>query len=124
MSNGFGCVTIAQQMENHERYLRIIYSDKQSSFEEVLEKDDFVSIHDRNIQYLAVKMCKVRNGLSPLLISDIYVSTKIVILTIYVTIFNFPDLLLTLYFYGTESISYLGPIIWDILPVTYNELPN
>ena len=36
----------------HERYLRIIYNDKQ---EEDLEKDDSVSIHDRNIQYLAVE---------------------------------------------------------------------
>ena len=32
----------------HERCLRIIYNDKQSSFIKLLEKDNFVSIHQRN----------------------------------------------------------------------------
>ena len=31
----------------HERYLRIIYGDKQSSFMELLEKDSSVSIHKK-----------------------------------------------------------------------------
>ena len=43
------------------------------------------------------------------LISAIYLSTKIVILTICNTILSFPDLLLKTVFHGTESISYLGP---------------
>ena len=33
----------------HEKYLRIIYGDKESSFIELLEKDNSVSIHKRNI---------------------------------------------------------------------------
>ena len=40
----------------HERCLRIIYNDKQSSFTELLNKDNSVSIHIRNIQRLAIKM--------------------------------------------------------------------
>ena len=32
----------------HERCLRIIYSDKQLSFETLLEKDGSISIHNRN----------------------------------------------------------------------------
>ena len=43
----------------HERCLRIIYNDKQSSFKMFLEKDSSVSIHDRNIQCLASEMYKV-----------------------------------------------------------------
>ena len=39
-----------------ERRSRIIYGDKQSSFEELLEKDNSVSINERNIQILATKM--------------------------------------------------------------------
>ena len=33
----------------HERCLRMIYNDKQSSFQMLIEKDNSVSIHDRNI---------------------------------------------------------------------------
>ena len=49
----------------HKRCLRIIYNDKQSSFIELLEKDNSVSIHQRNLQVLAIEMFKVSNGLSP-----------------------------------------------------------
>ena len=37
----------------HERCLRIIYNDKQSSFKELLEKDSSVSVHERIVQILA-----------------------------------------------------------------------
>ena len=35
----------------HERCLRIIFSDKQSSFETLLEKDGSVSIHNGDLQW-------------------------------------------------------------------------
>ena len=43
----------------HERCLRIIYNDKRSSFNALLEKDGSVSIHERNIEILAIEMFKV-----------------------------------------------------------------
>ena len=49
----------------HERCLRIIYNDKQSSFKELLEKDSSVSIHERNVQILTTEMYKVSNNFSP-----------------------------------------------------------
>ena len=49
----------------HERCLRLIYNDKQSSYEELLIKDGTVSIHHRNIQTLATEMFKVKNEISP-----------------------------------------------------------
>ena len=49
----------------HERCLRIVYNDKQSSFNELLEKDGSVSIHMRNIQILATERHKLINNLSP-----------------------------------------------------------
>ena len=39
----------------HERFLLIVYNDKQSSFNELLKKDDSVSIHMSNIQILATE---------------------------------------------------------------------
>ena len=56
----------------HERCLRIIYNDKQSSFIKLLEKDSSVSIHQINRQILAIEMFKVSNGLSPVLRSNIF----------------------------------------------------
>ena len=42
----------------HERCLRFIYNDKTSSFEQLLENDNSVSIHHRNIQTLAIECIK------------------------------------------------------------------
>ena len=51
----------------HERCLRLIYCDKNSSYEELLEKDGSVSIHHRNIQNHAREMCMVKNELAPMI---------------------------------------------------------
>ena len=51
----------------HERCLRIMYSDKPSSFETLLEKDGSVSVHNRNPQIFATEMYKIKNELSPLI---------------------------------------------------------
>ena len=57
-----GCVIVASLVKKinrlNERCLRIIYCDKKSSFEELLEKDSSVSIHERDIQILAQKCIK------------------------------------------------------------------
>ena len=56
----------------HERCLRVIYNDKTSSFEHLLENDNSVSIHHSNIQSLAIEMYKVTNGLSPEVMNEIF----------------------------------------------------
>ena len=56
----------------HERRLRIIYNDKQSSFIKLLEKDNSVSIHQKYLQILAIEMFKVSNSLSPIPMKDIF----------------------------------------------------
>ena len=56
----------------HERCLRIIYSDKKSSFDELLDKDESVSIHHQNIQKLGIEMFKVLNGENPQIVKEIF----------------------------------------------------
>ena len=51
--------------EPHERCLRIIHNDKQSSFKELLINDSSVSIPERNVEILSTEMYKVRNNFSP-----------------------------------------------------------
>ena len=52
----------------HKICLRIIYNHKQSSFTELLNKDNSVSVHIRNIQ---IEMFRFYNGLSPPLMNKI-----------------------------------------------------
>ena len=49
----------------HERCLRMIYNDKISNFEELLNKYNSVSLHHSNIHALAIEMYKVANDTSP-----------------------------------------------------------
>ena len=56
----------------HEKCLRIVYSDKTSSFEELLEKDRSATIHTRNLQVLATEMFKVYRNLSPNIVTEIF----------------------------------------------------
>ena len=49
----------------HERALRITYGDRSSSFENLLKKDNPVSIHHRNIQALTTEMFKVKINIAP-----------------------------------------------------------
>ena len=60
----------------HERCLRTIYNDKQSSFNELVENDGSVSNHERNLQVLATEMRKINNGLSAPLIKYIFPVNK------------------------------------------------
>ena len=42
----------------HERALTLVYSDHVPSFKELLKKDWSFSIHHKNIQSLAIELCK------------------------------------------------------------------
>ena len=55
-----------------ERALRIVYSYYKSNFKELLERDHSFTIHERNIQYLAIEAYKVKNGLSPVIMNDVF----------------------------------------------------
>ena len=57
----------------HERALRIVYQDYASSFMELLVKDYSTTVHKRNIQLLATELFKVKNGLSPPFMNEVFV---------------------------------------------------
>ena len=97
----------------HERALRISYDDKTSTFEQLLEKDNSVSIHHRNLQVLATEMFKIYKEISPDLLSDVFVRNK----QMYELRNNscFKSRKVKSVFHGTESLSFLGPKIWDLI---------
>ena len=56
----------------HERALRIAYNDYESNFNQLLEKDNSVTIHHRNIQALATEIYKTLNNLNPIFMKEIF----------------------------------------------------
>ena len=101
----------------HERALRMVYENSKSlSFHELLQKDNSVSIHQRNLQILATEIFKAKQGGSPKIISDLFhFINKPYNLRNKSILERKKDR--TVYF-GTESISSLAPKIWELIPDT------
>ena len=57
----------------HERALRITYQDNATIFQELLNKDNSVSIRHRNLQVLATEMFKIHRGLSREILRETFV---------------------------------------------------
>ena len=98
----------------HERALKITYNDKSSSFQKLLDKDNSVTIHHRNIKILATETYKFFQGLSPPPMDEIFVERN----SSYSLRGNnvLTRRRVNSVRYGTETVSFLAPKIWDILP--------
>ena len=98
----------------HERALRVTYVDNVSSFQELLEKDNSVSIHHKNIQVLATEMFKISKNLSPDIVREIF-QARSVPYNLH-SDNNFASRHVNSLYHGTESLSFLGPKIWEQVP--------
>ena len=56
----------------HEKALGVTYQDRYSSFSELLNLDKSVSVHYRNIKYFLTEIDKVKMGLFPPIMNDIF----------------------------------------------------
>ena len=97
----------------HERALRIAYNDHDSSFDKLLEKDNSVTIHHRNIQALAIEIFKIIKGISPKFMNEIFGLKEEIK---YCSRFSFKSRNIKTTKYGSETLSFLGPKIWFMLP--------
>ena len=57
----------------YERALRITYQDNTSIFQELLNKDNSVSMHHKNLRGLATEMSKIHLGYSPEILRETFV---------------------------------------------------
>ena len=106
----------------HERSLRIVYRDETSSFMKLLEKSKCVTVHHRNLQVIAREIYKAVNNLSSSLMSKLFKiketnynlhrENTLVVSNVHTTR------------YGIDSISYLGPKIWDSVPAEIKSFPT
>ena len=60
----------------HERTLRLVYKDSNSTFEELLGMDNSFSIYHRNLRKLATEMFEVKNNLSPIFMKSVFPDTS------------------------------------------------
>ena len=104
----------------HERCLCIVHSDKISSFEKLLEKDGSVNIHTRDLQTLATEMFKVYKNLSPAIIADLFHVRQNNYNLRHDSYFAIPNVKSV--YHGTESLSNLGPRIWNLVPDKLKQL--
>ena len=56
----------------HKRALSAVYNDFSTSFWELLEKDQSVTIHHRNLQTLAYEILKVKNNMMPEILTEMF----------------------------------------------------
>ena len=82
-------------------------------FNELLIKDNSVSIYNRNIQALAIELYKIVNSISPEIMKDVFQHKE---QDIYCSRFPFKTRNICTTKYGTETLSQLGPKIWDQIP--------
>lgn len=104
----------------HERALRLVYRDFNSTFEELLNKDKSVCIHHRNIHQVAIEMYKVKNNLSPPLMRELFKYNTYGHNTRMGDKFLRPNV--NKVYKGVNSLRNFGPIVWNtMLPNTIKQ---
>ena len=109
--------TLNNRISNiHHRALRIVYQEKKSSLEELLQKDKSVSVHMKNLQYIATEIFKVKNnGLSPIIMNQVFNFQENERYNLRSGIHLASRNMHTAHF-GTDTISSLGPKLWKLIP--------
>ena len=103
------------------RSLRLVYADNKSSYQQLLEKDNSFTIHERNIQKLATELCKVINGVAPRIMSLVFPLKNDVVYCSKNKFITRNNQTVT---YGTKTLSHLGPKIWALVPEEMKEVPS
>ena len=112
----------------HERALRLIYNDYEKSFNSILTENNLKTIqkikktNKKNLEFLAIEIYKFQNGLSPPIMNDIFFSRQ----NIY-NLRKFQELSTSTkntVNFGTETISYRGPQLWNLIPDNIKSEPT
>ena len=98
----------------HERALRIVYNDNQSSFENLLRKDRSVSIHHRNIRSFAIEIYKIKNNMSTPIMSELFEKRNLNYNLRSQTDFSLHSVNTVVY--GLKSLKYFAGKVWSIVP--------
>ena len=103
----------------HERALRVVYKNDNLTFQQLLEKDNSFTTHERNLQKLAVEMYKVKHNISPLPVRELFKSQGNSRKLRNNREWEVPEVRTVNN--GTETIRYRGPKTWELLPNNIKE---
>ena len=116
------CLRISNNMINklHERPLRIILNDCSSDFNIILENNNDICNHHRNIEALLTEVFKVKNKLAPSIMESILNKR----FNTY-NLRNFQEFATErkkTVWYGLKTLSYRYPQLWSLMPKSLNEI--
>ena len=95
--------------------LEFVDNDNESTFEDLLKKDNSLSIYHKNIRLLGIELYKVKNNLPTHLMSEIFDLANIDCYLRSQT--DFKQGPVNKVNYGLKSLRYLAPKIWNIIPL-------
>ena len=98
-------------MTNHHHHLSNYY-----------KKDESVTIHVKNIQKLATEMFKIFKNLSAPIVADLFKVRQNNCNLKHCSYFSIPNVKSV--YHGSESLSNLGPRIWNLVPNTLKQLDD
>ena len=111
---------INKKIDNlHERTLRLIHCDHSSNFQELLQRDNSVITHQKDIQGLAIMTCKVVNNIAPTIVSELFSFSNVNYSLRSGSQFHQPSA--NTVWNGQETISYLRPKTWNMVPQEMNK---
>ena len=99
---------------NRLRDYTIMYNNNPSTFEELLELDNSVSIHHRNLQCLAMELYKIFSAIPPDIMNDIFPLNILFIYDIRKRQMLYTRFVKSVY-RRNESLSSLAPKIWNLI---------
>ena len=106
--------------KTHERALRLVYKDYTSSFDDLLAKDSSFKIHERNLQKLAIEIFKVKKGIAPAIMKNIFEFNDNTY-SLRNDTACFKSRKVRTVRYGMETASFVGPRIWNSIPLEVKE---
>ena len=104
-----------------ERALRVIYRSHSATYEELLRRADIPFLYNRRLQDITVLMYKVKHGLVPDCVSELFVR-KSSTHSLRNSDFVLPRF--ETIRYGKHSVRYLGPFLWSKLTENQRDSPS
>ena len=104
----------------HERALRVVIKDYTSSFDDLLVKDNSFKIHERNLQKLALEIFKVKKGMAPVIMNNIFEFSDNPY-SLRNNIVYFKSRNVRTVRYGIKTVSFVGPRIWNSISLEIKE---
>ena len=98
----------------HERALRLVYQNN-LSFSELLDLDNPVTVYQKNLQVIMTEIYKVKNGIAPDIMNNIF-ELQNPSYNLRSSCNRFRRENVKTVRYGIQSVRYLGPKIWELVP--------